>query len=205
MSAKDRGDADPGRSSSSTAGAGSGAGKAGDGAPVDPGTPATAAEAMAGRGRTDYGAAVYGSLLAASVVVGASSRDHVLPAAELTAVLLATGLVFWVAHVYAQLIGDRAVGVPLTWQEVRLRGRDEWPLAGASFPPAVAAAVVALIGGSDQAAAWTALSVAVAGQVGWAAVAAARVGASRGEVLVSAAVNLGLGVVIVALKAGVVH
>ena len=60
--------------------------------------------------RPNYAGAIYGSLLAASVVVGAGvgaeGNYHLWPL-RLAALLVATGLVFCLAHAYAELVGDR--------------------------------------------------------------------------------------------------
>jgi hypothetical protein len=158
--------------------------------------------------RPNYSGAIYGSLLAASVVVGAAAGTagdyHVTPL-QLTVLLLATGLVFWLAHAYAALVGDRIHHVRLDRVQIRRVARHEWPLLQAAFPAAAAALLVGLLGGSDAAAAWMALAVAIAGQVGWATVATLRAGASGPLVLVTALVNLVLGFLIVILKTALYH
>jgi hypothetical protein len=158
--------------------------------------------------RPNYTGAIYGSLLAASVVVGAGASvdetDDYWPL-RLAVLLAATGLVFWLAHWYARLVGDRIHHAPLDWHEVQRSARHEWPLFQAAMPPAAAALVVGLTGASNIAAAWAALAVALVGQVGWATFAISRAGASRPLVLVTALVNLGLGVLIVILKAALHH
>ncbi|MFD0689072.1 hypothetical protein [Actinomadura fibrosa] len=155
--------------------------------------------------RADYAGAVYGSLLAASVVVGASPRHDPSPAGALAGLLLATGCVFWLAHLYASLAGDRQRNVRLSWMEVRSVGRREWPLAQAAVPPAAAAACCLVLGLSDAAASWTALLVALGGQVGWAVVAGTRSDAAAYLIVTSAVVNLLLGLLIVALKVALGH
>lgn len=157
------------------------------------------------RERADYAGAVYGSLLAASVVVGASPRQEPVPAPTLVALLLATGLVFWLAHVYARLAGDRQYGLRTNWPEIRSVGRREWPLAQAAVPPAAAAFACWAAGLSDGAASWTALLVALGGQVGWTVAAGRRVDAGVRLIVVSGAVNLVLGLLIVALKVALAH
>jgi hypothetical protein len=158
------------------------------------------------RGRTDYAGAVYGSMLAASVIAGTGPRQHPLPALGLMLLLVTTGLVFWLAHVYARLAGDRERGVALTRAEVRSVGAAEWPLVEAAFPPAAVAGLGWLLGLDNSVTAWAALAVAVAGQVGWAMVAAARASGRRPAAVVTAGlVNLGLGLTIVALKALLTH
>jgi hypothetical protein len=83
--------------------------------------------------------------------------------------------------------------------------RHEWPLLEAALPPAIAALLVGLLGASDTAAGWAALAVAIAGQVRWATVTTFRAGASRPLVLLTALVNLVLGLLVVVLKAALHH
>ncbi|MFE7446931.1 hypothetical protein [Streptomyces chartreusis] len=156
------------------------------------------------RARADYTGGVYGSMLAASVIIGAGALGD-YPRAELVALLLVTGLVFWVAHVHAQLFGERLAQHPLNRKTVLHVCRDEWPIVKAAVPPAVAVAVSPLLGLDVSGAAWLALSVAVAGQVGWSVAAARRAGASRSLMAVTASVNLLLGLLIIVFKLVVTH
>ncbi|MFD8952766.1 hypothetical protein ACFV0B_28390 [Streptomyces xanthophaeus] len=156
------------------------------------------------RESVDYTGAVYGSLLAASVVVGAGSLGA-FPRLELVVLLFATGVVFWAAHVFARLFGERIALVPLTRGEIRRVCGAEWPIVKAAVPPAVAVAVSPLLGLDTAGSVWLALCVAVTGQVGWAAYAAHRAGATHRTVAAAAAVNLVLGLVIIALKVTLKH
>jgi hypothetical protein len=156
--------------------------------------------------RPNYSGAIYGSLLAASVVVGAAAGRHYdLRPWQLATLLVTTGLVFWLAHAYARLVGDRIHHAVLNRQEIAKVGRQEWPLLQAAFPPAAAAVLFGLLGASNDAAAWAALIVATAGQVGWATIASVRSGANGALILVTALVNLGLGLIIVILKSALQH
>ena len=58
------------------------------------------------RAHADFTGGVYGSLLAASVVLGAGSLGN-FPRVELVVLLVLTGVVFWLAHVHAKLFGER--------------------------------------------------------------------------------------------------
>ncbi|WP_405586619.1 hypothetical protein [Streptomyces sp. NBC_01092] len=156
------------------------------------------------RARTDYTGGVYGSMLAASVVIGAGTLGS-FPRAELVALLLVTGLVFWVAHVHAHLFGARLTHHALDRRTVLHVCRDEWPIVNAAVPPAVAVAISPLLGLDVSGAAWLAVSVAVAGQVGWSVAAARRAGASRSLMAISASVNLVLGLLIILFKLVVTH
>ncbi|MFB7496675.1 hypothetical protein ACFC09_18645 [Streptomyces sp. NPDC056161] len=157
-----------------------------------------------GRARTDYTGAIYGSLLAASVIAGASALGP-FPRLELVVILLCTGVVFWAAHVYADVVGNRLSHQVLTWQEVRQVGAREWPIVQAAVPPAAALVISPLLGLGLTGTAWLALGVAVAEQVAWAGAAALRTGASRLAVASAGAVNLVLGLIIVAAKVAVQH
>ncbi|CAM5475857.1 MULTISPECIES: hypothetical protein [Streptomyces] len=171
----------------------------------DAGQPATARERRARlRAHADYTGGVYGSMLAASVVIGAGALGT-YHRTELVVLLLLTSLVFWAAHVHAQLFGARLADRPWSRATVWQVCREEWPIVKAAVPPAVAVAVSPLLGLDLSGTAWLALAVAVAGQVGWSVAAAARAGATRRLIALSAAVNLLFGLVIVVFKIVVSH
>jgi hypothetical protein len=156
------------------------------------------------RSHADYTGGVYGSMLAASVVVGVGTLGA-FPRLELVLLLLLTGVVFWIAHVHAQLFGARLAQQSLDRRTVLHVCRDEWPIVKAAVPPAAAVAVSPLLGLGISGALWLALTVAVAGQVGWSAAAARRAGASWRLVTVAASVNLLLGLLIILFKLLLLH
>lgn len=151
----------------------------------------------------DYTGAVYGSLLAASVVVGAGTLGS-FPRVQLVLLLLCTSVVFWAAHVFSGLFGARMVR-HLSWGEVRRASAEERPIIEAAVPPACAVAISPLFGLGIEGTSWLALGVALAGQVGWGTVAASRAGASRRLMLLAGAINLLLGLIVVVLKVAVTH
>ncbi|MDA5279619.1 hypothetical protein NOD94_003395 [Streptomyces sp. Isolate_45] len=154
--------------------------------------------------RTDQAGAVYGSLLAASVIATASAVGG-FPRVQLMVMLLVTGTVFWVAHVYANLAGERLVGRPVGWAEVRRTGRRELPIIEAAVLPAAALAVSPLLGLGPSGAVWFALSVAGAQQFFWALFGALNAGASRTQAVIEGLVNVFFVLLIVAAKAAVGH
>ncbi|UYQ64985.1 hypothetical protein [Streptomyces peucetius] len=154
--------------------------------------------------RTDYTGAVHGSLLAASVVAGASTPGP-YPRVQLVLLLLCTGVVFWAAHVYSALVGELLPYRTLTWSAVRRRCAHEWPIAQAAVAPAAAVAISPLLGLGLEGTAWLGLGVAVAQQVAWASAGGIRAGASRRAVVSVGAVNLALGLVLVAAKVAIQH
>ncbi|MET9425769.1 hypothetical protein ABZY06_34635 [Streptomyces sp. NPDC006540] len=156
------------------------------------------------RAHADYTGGVYGSMLAASVVIGAGSLGS-FPRTELVLLLLVTALVFWIAHVHAQLFGARLAQQAPDRRVVLRVCREEWPIVNAAVPPAAAVAVSPLLGLDVRGALWLALSVAVAGQVGWSMAAARRAGAPPRLMAVTASVNLLLGLLIVSFKIFLTH
>jgi hypothetical protein len=149
----------------------------------------------------DYSGAIYGSLLAASVVAGTSPGEDYASPEELAVLLVATGLVFWLAHVYAQLFGGAEHGPDrLAWENVHHVAAGEWPMVAASIPPALAALVGVAFGLSDIATSWLCLTVALSGLTGWAVVAAVAAGIRGHLIALSVLVSFSLGAAIIALK-----
>jgi hypothetical protein len=152
------------------------------------------------RGR-DYTSAVYGSVLAATVVV--SAGDLRSPVA-LSTLLIASGVVFWIAHVYAATVSGRHGG----WHigSIRAGMKHEWPVAFAAVPPAIAAAVSGLLPNvSVTDGVWAALVVAIGEQQLW-GYAAVRHAKLKGSALTrTMLLNVFMGFIIVALKFGVGH
>jgi len=138
-------------------------------------------------------------------VIATASTVGQFPRLQLMVLLLVTGVVFWAAHVYAHLAGDRLVGQPLGWSEVRRVGRHEWPIVEAAALPAAVVAVSPLLGLEPSGTRWLALAVAVGQQVAWACTGALHAGASRAQAVVEGIVNLLLGLVVVAAKAALSH
>ncbi|MEE1751541.1 hypothetical protein [Streptomyces sp. SP18CS02] len=152
----------------------------------------------------NYTGAVYGSLLAASVIATAGTLGP-FPRLQLVVMLITTGLIFWITHVYADLVGNRLAHRAPSWGVIRRAARREWPIAGAALPPAAAVALSPFVGLTPGDTAWLGLAVAITDQVAWATAAVVRAGAPRRLIVVNGAVNLLLGLAIVAAKAVVQH
>ena len=119
-------------------------------APSEPPTP------RVGRAR-DYTSAVYGSVLAASVVLGAGTGRSGF---ALVVILLVSNAIFWVAHVYAETVASVHGGWGFT--AIRKGLRHEWPLFFAAIPPAITAVVAGwLFRASEGGIAWAALLAAL--------------------------------------------
>jgi hypothetical protein len=157
------------------------------------------------RSERDYAGAIYGSLLAASVVAGTGPAHGTIRPWELAILLVATGTVFWLAHVYAHAVGGAPRSGSGGWARLGPVLAREQPIIEAGMLPAAAAIAGMILGLSDSTCAWLALGVAVAGQTGAAVAATVASGAGRRVVALSIAVNLVLGLSIVVLKAALGH
>lgn len=149
----------------------------------------------------DYTSAVYGSVLAATVVV--SAGDLRSPGA-LAVLLVVSGIVFWLAHVYAATVSGRHGG----WHvgSIRASMRHEWPVAFAAIPPAIAAAVCGLIPAVSPAdGVWAALIVAIVEQQLWGYAAVRNARLSGNALSVTVLLNVVMGFIIIALKFAVGH
>ena len=149
--------------------------------------------------------AVYGTIVAlATVAAGASAYEDDLW--RLAAVVSASVLVLWVAHVYAHGLGDSlTVGRRLTVAEFETIARRELSIPLAAVPPLVAITLGALELLRGQTAVWVAfgLGVATLAIQGLRYARLERLGVAATTVAV--AVNVGLGLAIVAVKVLVAH
>jgi hypothetical protein len=99
---------------------------------TDVADPAAATEA--GRRVAD---AVYGTILVLAVVA-ALSQDRQAGPGAIAAGALVTSIVFWVVHVYAEVLSRRTAGdTTHTRPLVRAAAKQEWPLVQAALAPLV--------------------------------------------------------------------
>jgi hypothetical protein len=81
-----------------------------------------------------YAAAVYGSIVATALT--GAFRQEGADAAGSAVALLSTMVVFWVAHVWSTLVGERIHhGLHFTFQHGIDVARSEWPLIESAFAP----------------------------------------------------------------------
>jgi hypothetical protein len=145
--------------------------------------------------------AIYGTILVMAVIT-ALSHDDSVTSAQLIAGVLATTFVFWIAHVYAEVLGQRMEGEGgrPTFANLTVAARGEWPLVEAALLP-VLCLLVGVIGvvKTDTAVA-IAIGVGVIELFGYGIAAGRRLQLSRGGIVVVGVVNGALGLLIVLLK-----
>jgi hypothetical protein len=108
------------------------------GNPAAPATPSTragtAAESAGARGAS---AAIYGTIVV-SAVIAALSEDPAAGPGEIASAALLTVVVFWLAHVYADLVGERAATDDRTrWHSPLALLAQEGPMVEAALVPMI--------------------------------------------------------------------
>ena len=151
-----------------------------------------------------YAAAVYGSIVAAALL--SAFRDVHEPAVETAYSLLTTVAVFWLAHVWSQITGQRIYdGTRFTPGRAWLIARTAWPLVASGAAPAVVLLIAAALGVSDRAASTCALALCWLQLAGWGFAVGRRAYGRWGYALLSGLANFLLGVAVVGLEALVLH
>jgi hypothetical protein len=144
---------------------------------------------------------IYGTILITALVAGLS-EGYDIDAWQILVSVTATTLVFWAAHVYAEVLSQQlAAGQSLNWRAARRAMDDELPMVQAGFPAALALALSALGFYSTDTAVTLAIGFGVASLFAYGVVLGNREGLSRFQTFVGACVNGAFGLVIVALKA----
>ena len=148
---------------------------------------------------------IYGTIVALSVIV-AGARAYPHGPGHIAGLVAVTCAVFWVAHVYAQGLGHSAsVGEHLSFAELKRIGRQEGSIVEAAVPPIVALLLGSVGILSPRASLWLAFvcGLFVLGVQGVVFARVERLGPVATLAVVAA--NLGLGLVLVALKLVVSH
>ena len=148
---------------------------------------------------------IYGTIVVLSVIV-ASARAFPHEPGHAAALVTVTCVVFWLAHVYAQSLGESVVHQKHpSLPELKHVARQEWSIVEAAVPPVAALLVGATGILSAHTAFWLAFALGLAVLVAQGVVFARieRLGPLATFVVVAA--NLGLGLVLVALKLLVTH
>ena len=145
---------------------------------------------------------VHGTIVGASVLAVSGGVTSSLAAVEAGLYVLATVVVFWIAHGWGHALGYRAAGLPEHGFLKCLR--DQLPIVESVIPPLVALGLASAVGASADTAIDVAIWVCV-GQLGLLGVGVARrEGLPPHRVVTTALGCAALGLVMVALKA-IVH
>ena len=157
---------------------------------------------VVGRRAPNLVGAIEGTIVATAVVAGLSESNSSL--ARACWILVATGVFFWVAHVYADLLAARIKG------QHRMKRDDvthvmsrEWPLLQSSFLLALPLAIGTLGVLSRDTALSLATLVGVGALVGWGILFARREGHGVAGIVGAATMNAAVGLLIIGFKVAV--
>ena len=151
-----------------------------------------------------YAAAIYGSIIAASLIVPFFEQHGSAETVALT--LLSTMAVFFLAHVWSTILGERIHrGSGYTARHTFAVARSEWPLLESTFGPVV----VLLLGWAgvwtDSTAERIALGVCLVELFVWGVVVGRKAYPGRASAILSGVVNVALGIALIWLEVIVLH
>ena len=143
--------------------------------------------------------AVYGTIVVAGVLASTEYDDD--PEAFQAGVYaLATVVVFWLAHAWAQTLGRRVVGAAPWGGALRHSLVRDWPLVESALASLAAMALAMLFGASDETAIDIGFWICVASLGAWGAIVSHRERASRARTAMTALGCAALGLLLVVLK-----
>ena len=146
-----------------------------------------------------FGAAVYGSFLVASVVGVAYEAGE--SARSMTVSVFGSMLVFWAAHAWSEIVGERIAEGPAFGPRMALAiARREWPLVEAAVVPTAVLALAWAGVWSRETGATLALAAAVVQVAGWGLLAARRSGGSWPAAMLLAAVEGAFAILLLLLE-----
>jgi hypothetical protein len=145
---------------------------------------------------------IYGTLVTAGTMVAAAEGTG--DAGDVTLTVIVTLLLYWIAHSYAEAIGNSDVVAP-SWQAAGRQLTEESRMVGACVIPLAVMLVTDWIGLSFEAAVSVALLVTILLLFAWGVTAARRAHLSGGWAIASGFLYTLLGLVIVVLKRLLVH
>jgi hypothetical protein len=142
---------------------------------------------------------VYGVITVGALMAAESGR-HESYLDALASALVAT-LLYWLAHAYADLLGDRlSTGEPLTVKVLaRALGRD-WAIVRGAAVPLLALVIAWLVGADQESGITAALRTAIVTVVVFELLAGIRARSTPGELLLKVGVGVTMGLAILAVK-----
>ena len=145
---------------------------------------------------------IYGTLVTASTMVAAAEGTG--NAEDVTLTVIVTLLLYWVAHSYAEVIGNSDVVAP-SWRAAGRQLAEESRMVGACVVPLAVMLVADWLGVGFELAVSIALLVTVVLLFVWGVTAARRARLSGGRALASGLIFTLLGLAIVVLKRLLAH
>jgi hypothetical protein len=149
-----------------------------------------------------YAAAIYGSILATGLV--GALREYHATAGAIAVALISTTAVFWLAHVWSAMLGERIeTGTGGGWARIRRLAAEEWPMLESGALPFLALVLAETGLYSDKAGVNAAVVLGVAQLVGWGILGARRMTVTWPKALAIGVIEGAFGLAIVGLEIAV--
>jgi hypothetical protein len=142
---------------------------------------------------------ITGTVVSAAVIAAAVGH---LEETRLVIAILATAFIYWLAHLHARTLGDAVKHHTHPADALKEALAETWPILAAALVPAVILIVTQLAGADIRTAAWIAVITSTVLLTVYSFFAGRRGGLGIVGSLVSASVGAMLGILIIALKAG---
>ena len=142
---------------------------------------------------------ITGTVVSAAVIAAAVGH---LEETRLVIAILATALIYWLAHLHARTLGDAVKHRTHPVDALKEALAETWPILAAAALPALILIVAQLAGAEIRTAAWIAVIASTVLLTGYSFIAGRRGGLGLGGSLVSASIGALLGILIIVLKAG---
>jgi hypothetical protein len=136
-----------------------------------------------------------------STAVIAAAAEHI-EETHIVLAILGTAFIYWLAHLHARTLGDAVKHRTHPMDALKEALAETWPILAAALMPAVILLGAQLIGAELRNAAWIAVIASTVLLAVYSFFAGRRGGLSLGGSLLSGAIGLMLGILIIGLKAG---
>lgn len=144
--------------------------------------------------------AVHGTVLAGALIAVQGAHGDV-DISRLVLLVLLTQFIYWLAHVYAEVVGARiTTGARTTWAQIAALMRREWSLVAVSYGPLAAVLLSSTLGAEANTAVLAGLWATMALLAGWSLLAGYRCGLKRLEMVIYVAASLALGGLLILVK-----
>lgn len=154
---------------------------------------------MEDAGKTNYAGAIYGTIISMTVIATAS-RDAELGPVPIAAWAAVTGLVFWLVHVYADIVAAGYSTVREALHHGRGALRAEWPIVQGAMIPALVMVIAPLFAINDENASYYAVASGIVMLFATGLFIGTRDNRSWGRRILIGTVNAIFGLVILGLK-----
>jgi hypothetical protein len=143
---------------------------------------------------------ITGTVVSAAAI--AASAGHLTEDTRLILAILGSVLIYWLAHLHARTLGDAVVHRAHPMSALRESLAETWPILAAALVPVGILLIAEVAGAAIRTAAWIAVIASTVLLTVYSYLAGRRGGLGLAGSLVSASVGAALGILIIAMKAG---